>query len=413
MNVDIHTTKREPAELPVEIVERKGRGHPDTLSDALAECLSQVYSQYTLSRFGAILRHQFDKVAVLCGKTRVTFGKGHIVEPIRVLLNGRASARLGDENIPLQDMLTEATRTFFKRRFPMLDPVNDLRILFETRSGMHTTTGGIFDGPGEAQAPIHYRFHPRTLHDLPETAQVQSNDTSLGFAYAPYSPLERLVLAADSALESAAREDWRWLGSDTKFMAVRRDRRVSLVAAVPVLCSLTRTPDEYLDRVRAITQRIRDVAAAIDGDLMVEEVVVNSGDDPAAGKLYMNFTGSSMESGDEGMVGRGNRIGGVISPMRSYTAEGLAGKNPRYHVGKVYSAAAYEIASRLHARHGVSSNIFLINRMGEPLATPWCAVAETTAAPHAIDIIASTVEGVMANLESITQSLLAGKYPLF
>ena len=49
-----------------EIVERKGIGHPDTLSDALAEELSRVYSNYTLSKFGVILHHNFDKVG-LCG----------------------------------------------------------------------------------------------------------------------------------------------------------------------------------------------------------------------------------------------------------------------------------------------------------------------------------------------------------
>jgi len=32
--------------LPVEIVERKGIGHPDTVCDALAEELSRAYSKY-------------------------------------------------------------------------------------------------------------------------------------------------------------------------------------------------------------------------------------------------------------------------------------------------------------------------------------------------------------------------------
>ncbi|MEJ8650769.1 methionine adenosyltransferase [Streptomyces sp. MS1.AVA.3] len=46
------------------IVERKGLGHPDTLADHLAERLSQIYSQYTASRFGAVLHHNFDKLAL-------------------------------------------------------------------------------------------------------------------------------------------------------------------------------------------------------------------------------------------------------------------------------------------------------------------------------------------------------------
>jgi S-adenosylmethionine synthetase len=52
--------------LPVEMVERKGLGHPDTMCDALAEALSQALSQYYLDRFGMIFHHNVDK-ALLWG----------------------------------------------------------------------------------------------------------------------------------------------------------------------------------------------------------------------------------------------------------------------------------------------------------------------------------------------------------
>ena len=73
-----------------EIVERKGAGHPDTLSDDLAEHLSRVYANYTKERFGAVLHHNFDKVGMMGGETKLEFGKYNIISPIRVLLNGRA-----------------------------------------------------------------------------------------------------------------------------------------------------------------------------------------------------------------------------------------------------------------------------------------------------------------------------------
>ena len=127
-SIVISPTKVEPAVRPIEIVERKGVGHPDTLSDALGEHLSCTYSNYTRTRFGAILRHQFDKVALMCGRSKVSFGDGEMLEPIRVLINGRASACLGDENIPVRELLIEATREFFAARFPMLDFNRDFRI---------------------------------------------------------------------------------------------------------------------------------------------------------------------------------------------------------------------------------------------------------------------------------------------
>jgi S-adenosylmethionine synthetase len=86
----------------IEIIERKGFGHPDTLSDALAERLSANYSWYTLEKFGVILHHNFDKVGLLGGSSSVKFGDGKMVDPIRVLLNGRASLKFGVEEIPLR-----------------------------------------------------------------------------------------------------------------------------------------------------------------------------------------------------------------------------------------------------------------------------------------------------------------------
>ncbi|MEK8144255.1 methionine adenosyltransferase [Streptomyces sp. M10(2022)] len=56
------------------IVERKGLGHPDTLADHLAERLSRAYSHYTVRRFGAVLHHNFDKLALLGGASEVRYG---------------------------------------------------------------------------------------------------------------------------------------------------------------------------------------------------------------------------------------------------------------------------------------------------------------------------------------------------
>lgn len=412
--IQIHQTKTDPSHRPVEIVERKGAGHPDTLSDALAEHLSVTYSRYTLERFGGLLRHQFDKTSLMCGRAKVAFGDAHMIEPIRVLLNGRASARLGSDEIPVQEMLVEATRNFFRERFPMLDPVRDFHIMFEVRHGLHSTTGGIFGDDQAAEAAVHYRFHPRTLADLPETHRVESNDTSLGCAWAPYTALERLVLTVEQTLNApTTKMRWPWIGSDIKIMASRSGRELSMVVAVPILALLTSDGDEYFARVTIVEQEIRRLAAETAPDYELKELVMNSGDDLNARKVYMNLSGSSIESGDEGMVGRGNRMGGVIAPFRPYTMEGIAGKNPRYHVGKIYSAAAYDIAWRLYREHGLSTNIYLINRMAESLSHPWFAVVETTRNGADKKGVAAVAEDVLSNLESVTNRILAGKYPLF
>lgn len=50
----------------VEVVERKGAGHPDTICDALAETLSRNLCREYRRRFGYVLHHNVDK-ALLCG----------------------------------------------------------------------------------------------------------------------------------------------------------------------------------------------------------------------------------------------------------------------------------------------------------------------------------------------------------
>jgi S-adenosylmethionine synthetase len=50
----------------VEVVERKGLGHPDRICDALAETLSRNLCREYRRRFGQVLQHNVDK-ALLCG----------------------------------------------------------------------------------------------------------------------------------------------------------------------------------------------------------------------------------------------------------------------------------------------------------------------------------------------------------
>ena len=76
-------------------------------------------------------------------------------------------------------------------------------------------------------------------------------------------------------------------------------------------------------------------------------VAVNAADDPAAGNIYLTVTGTSAEAGDDGQVGRGNRVSGLITPCRPMTLEAAAGKNPVTHVGKIYSVLAWDIADTL------------------------------------------------------------------
>ena len=60
-------------ELPLEVVERKGRGHPDTICDLLAERISCDLGHYYLKTCGRILHYNVDKALEILGIPREKF----------------------------------------------------------------------------------------------------------------------------------------------------------------------------------------------------------------------------------------------------------------------------------------------------------------------------------------------------
>ena len=87
MQVNISPLEAQPiADRPIEIAERKGLGHPDSICDALAEQWSLALSRFYLERFGLILHHNVDKALLFAGASRPGFGGGTLLEPIQLTL---------------------------------------------------------------------------------------------------------------------------------------------------------------------------------------------------------------------------------------------------------------------------------------------------------------------------------------
>ncbi|MFD6149352.1 methionine adenosyltransferase [Streptomyces sp. NPDC060243] len=126
------------------IVERKGLGHPDTLADHLAERLSRAYSRYTVQHFGAVLHHNFDKLALLGGASEVRYGAGQMTSPVRVLVNGRAAPLCGGEPIPVEDIVEAEVRAFFAERLPEVSA--HLDIVFNITS--NSSPGAVLTSSG-------------------------------------------------------------------------------------------------------------------------------------------------------------------------------------------------------------------------------------------------------------------------
>lgn len=339
------------ARPPFEVVERKGVGHPDTICDALCEELSLAYARFCRERLGAVPHHNVDKALLVGGQSRARFGGGELLQPIEIILAGRAATRLGDLTVPVAEMAEERSLAWLAANLHALDPATQVSLATRIRPGS-ADLGALFARRAAGAPPL-------------------ANDTSIGVGYAPLSPLEHLVLGLEGALVADARGPAPWLGEDIKLMAVRRDGQAEITVACAVVARHVPSLEAYAARKAALAERVRSLAGAWAPQLDVA-VRVNAADDEASGSVYLTVTGTSAEAGDDGEAGRGNRVNGLIAPGRPMTMESVAGKNPVSHVGKLYNVAAGLLAEDLVERLDVveAAQCMLVSRIGSPITEP-------------------------------------------
>jgi len=337
-------------ERRVEIVERKGVGHPDTICDALAEEVSRALSRYYVERFGRVLHHNVDKALLCGGSARPRFGGGEVTAPIEIILAGRATTSVRGVDVPVVDIATEASRAWLRDHLRYLHP-DHVRIECRFRAGSEDLAD-VFDRGREGSVAL-------------------SNDTSIGVGFAPLSALEESVLDVERWINATETKRERpETGEDVKVMGMRCDGATELTVACAFVDSELRDAAAYLGRKASLSHAIEERVAARVGDRVT--VVVNAADDPVRNSFYLTTTGTSAEAGDDGEVGRGNRVNGLITPGRPMTMEAAAGKNPVSHVGKLYNLTAGVIAHELVASlPGVrAAECLLVSRIGTPVNEP-------------------------------------------
>ena len=373
-----------PASQPLEIVERKGLGHPDTICDALAENLSRALSRFYLEHCGSILHHNVDKALLCGGAARPAFGGGEVTEPIDIYLAGRATAGFEGVTIPVDEIAVEESRRWLRENLRHLDAERHVRIHPRIRPAS-PDLAALFLRRREAGAPL-------------------ANDTSLGVGFAPLDKLERAVLAVERALNApATKAAHPEIGEDIKVMGMRSGGDLSLTVA----CALIGRHVAGLDDYRAKKARIRDIAATAAG--AGAEVAVNTADGDTPDSVYLTVTGLSAEAGDDGQVGRGNRVNGLITPYRPMSLEAAAGKNSVTHVGKLYNLVANRIAGALVAEvPGVrEAYCYLVSRIGRPITEPQLMDLKLRLED------AAALATLRSRIEDVTRGQLAGMTTLW
>ena len=340
------------AERRLELCEHKGVGHPDSLTDGACEAAAVALAAAYREAFGAPMHFNVDKGLLVGGRSAPRFGGGEVLEPPKLWICGRAARTQG--RFDVAEAAAHAARQYLVRT--VRHGAGNFRVACEIR-------------PGSADL--------QSLYAAGERAPV-ANDTSFGVGFWPYSRLERTVLDAAALLRSdELRGRFPAAGDDFKVMGLRRDREIALTVALAMV-------DREVDSAAEYFQTKLMLAGYLSARLEGISVVVNTLDDPAAkdeSGLYLTVTGLSAEMGDDGQVGRGNRVNGLITPGRPMSLEAAAGKNPAAHVGKIYNALANDIARAVcdEVEGVLEAAVQLVSQIGRPIAEPWAASVEVRA----------------------------------
>jgi len=386
-----------PDQNAIEIVERKGLGHPDTICDLVMERISQALSNAYLERFGRILHHNCDKGLLVAGQTEHRLGGGRVIEPMRLVIGDRAT--LVDE-FDVCDLAIESAKNWFRENLPEVDPNRHLVFQVELKGGSEELTGIFREASAIASA----------------------NDTSAAVGYAPLSETEHLVLAAERFLNGFEfKQRYPAGGQDVKIMGVRKGAHLDLTVAMPLL-------DRYVESEVAYFRQKAEMREALFAYLRphlvtLNEITVNTNtlDKPRGGLagMYLSVLGTSAEDADSGEVGRGNQVNGIIALNRPRGSEAAAGKNPVSHVGKIYNVLTHLLAEQIYREvAGVEQAVvWLCSRIGVPIDQPQVAAVQVKIKSGAkLSAIAEPVRLIVSReierMAEFCKELAQGKYPI-
>ena len=390
----------------IELVERKGIGHPDSVADALAETVSRALCKMYMKEFGTVLHHNTDETQIAAGKAAPRFGGGTIVNPTYILLVGRATTDViqnGKLNeLPCTPTALKAAHGYIKETFPNVDP--DADIILDAKLGMGSDD----------------------LTGVYKTSGVLANDTSFGVGYAPYSITDRLVLETEEMINSPAfKKILPETGQDVKVMGSRVDNKLTMTIACAMVDKYVPDKGHYASAIEDLYNRVQQNALDIidkSGEDIDFKLEINTGDNYDNGVYYLTVTGLSQEMGDDGSVGRGNRCNGLITPYRPMSMEATSGKNPITHIGKIYNVMSKLIADDIAEKvsRDVEVKVRILSQIGKPVSQPLnCSVQLVSEEVNEGKLNQWKVEAEsiaydwLDNVDKVTELIINGKVRTF
>lgn len=373
-----------PDDSGSEMCEHKGVGHPDTLCDCAVESAARALSRAYLEDYGAVQHFNLDKALLVAGQSEPRFGGGRVTRRMRLFISGPVTDLRSESP---EDIIRQAIADCFAQSLALDGSL--IEVVPMLRAGA---------------------LNLRSVNGA--TGVPRANDTSFGVGYAPLSRLEQLVLDAAKMLESRElRDAFPVAGFDYKVMGHRIGERMYLTLAQAFIDRYVTGVDDYFAQKSLvgaqIARRLGDACTVQCNTLDDHYAVDESG-------LYLTVTGLSAEQGDDGEVGRGNRVNGLITPCHPMSLEAAAGKNPACHVGKLYNVLAHQLAQRIYRDiEGVTHvTVRLLSSIGSPIDEPQLASVDVyapdglSAVQHSL--IREHVAQGLGELPDLTRQLIDG-----
>lgn len=162
------------------------------------------------------------------------------------------------------------------------------------------------------------------------------NDIFFGVGYVLFSEIEKIVFEIEKYFNSDEfKKKYFVVGEDIKVMGFRKGDEIDFIIVVVIVDSEVDNFDDYMVVKEVIYEVVKGIV-----EFYIERLIniyVNIVDDLKEGIYYIIVIGISVEVGDDGFVGRGNRVNGFIIFNRYMSMEVVVGKNLVSYVGKIYN----------------------------------------------------------------------------
>ena len=396
-NIIVDDLKQTPLEKQrMEIVERKGLGHPDYMCDAIMDQISVSLSKEYLEKAGSILHHNVDKSLLVAGETELKFGGGIVKQPMLFVFGDRATSNINGTEIDVGDIAIKAAKDWFKENMRFIDPDKHVKYQSELK-------------PGSVGLVDIFKRRGRVLG---------ANDTSAAVGYAPLTRTENIVFKTERYLNSKEfKQHYPESGEDIKVMGFRNNNDLQLTIAMAFVDRFINSEENYFEKKEKIVDEIHRFVA-VNTDFESVDVKLDTLDmrGRGIGGLYLTVLGTSADSGDSGEVGRGNRVNGLISLNRPFCSEAASGKNPVSHVGKIYNFLTFRMAQRIYDEVSELEEVYiwLLSKIGNPIDHPAAAVAQVVMKDnnHLGEVkheINDVLDNELENIEKFCMELAEGK----